>query len=257
MSHIEKNAPIGLFDSGIGGISVLRSLKKLMPNENYVFIEDSKNAPYGVKSEEEVCELSEKSLVTLLEKGAKQIVIACNTATAVAADYLREKYCDIDIVGIEPAIKPAVEENIGKRIVLLATDLTLHQKRIYKLYERFESLADIELLPCIGLVELIEAGHLNDSLVTDYFRNLFGEKYNDVGAFILGCTHYPLVSDAIKAVVGEDVRLYDGSLGTAKRSMALLSEKNLLTDNTDEGKVEIINTANDEKLISLSYEFLK
>ncbi len=250
----DKFSPVGVFDSGVGGISVLRSLVNLMPNENFIFIGDSANAPYGTKSADEVFRLSENSLLKLLDMGVKQIVIACNTATAVAADRLREKYPDIDIVGIEPAIKPAATENPGGKIAVLATDLTVHQKRIYALYEKYADIAHIDLVSCIGLVELIENGHLYDDEVFAYIGERL-KNYMDYDAYVLGCTHYPLVKDAFLRVLG-DVKLYDGGEGTARRSKDLLAGKDLLTTSSEKGSVEMINTSDDPEMIRLSYSLL-
>ena len=251
---VDKRSPIGVFDSGVGGISVLRELKKLMPHEDFIFIGDSANAPYGMKTPQEVIELSEHSLLRLLSMGAKQIVIACNTATAVAADALREKYRDIEIVGIEPAIKPAAHDNRGGRIAVLATDLTVHQKRIEKLYRQCSHEAHIELVSCPGLVELIESGHTYDEELFSYLSEKLS-LYRDFDAYVLGCTHYPLIRSAFLRVLG-DVPLYDGGEGTARRSRELLSRDGLLNSSDREGQIEIINTSNDENMVSLSYSFM-
>ena len=250
----DRYSPIGVFDSGVGGISVLRSLMALMPHENYIFIGDSANAPYGTKSADEVFRLSEHSLKKLLEMGAKQVVIACNTATAVAADRLREEYPDVTIVGIEPAIKPAATENPGGKIAVLATDLTVHQKRIYALYEKYSDIAHIELVSCIGLVELIENGHLFDGEVFSYIEERLN-NYMDYDAYVLGCTHYPLVKDAFRHVLG-DVKLYDGGEGTARRSRDLLEKADMLNPSDRQGSVVMINTADDPKMIELSYSLM-
>lgn len=250
----DNSAPIGVFDSGVGGISVLRCLRNLMPHENFVFIGDSANAPYGTKSPQTVKSLSENSLKKLLRADAKQVVIACNTATAVAADVLRAEYPDVTIVGIEPAIKPAATDNPGGKIAVLATDLTVHQKRIAALYEKYSDTAEIELVPCVGLVELIEDGHLYDKAVFDYLEKLF-ENRPHYDAYVLGCTHYPLIKDAFLHILG-DVKLYDGGEGTAKRSRDLLLRDGLLNPQKTDGKIVVLNTSEDERLISLSYQLL-
>lgn len=250
----DKTSPIGVFDSGVGGISVLRALKRLLPSENFIFIGDSANAPYGTKSAEEVIKLSENSLKRLLEMGAKQIVIACNTATAVAADCLREKYPHVTIIGIEPAIKPAATENPGGKIAVLATDLTVHQRRISALYERYSEKADIKLVSCVGLVELIESGHLYDDVLFSYLENLLRD-FMDCDAYVLGCTHYPLIKDAFIRILG-NVKLYDGGEGTARRARELLIKAGMLNPCPDEGKITIINTSDDPSLTELSYKLM-
>lgn len=250
----DKNCPIGVFDSGVGGISVLKCLRTLMPHEDFIYIGDSANAPYGTKSPETVKKLTENSLKKLLCAGVKQAVIACNTATAVAADSLRAEYPNVQIVGIEPAIKPAATENPGGRIAVVATDLTVHQKRIYALYEKYSDTAKIELIPCIGLVELIEGGHLYDEAVFAYLEKLF-ENRPKYDAYVLGCTHYPLIADAFLRVLG-DVKLYDGGKGTAKRSKELLAQAKLLNPQDRLGKTVILNTSNDADLVGFCYDLL-
>lgn len=252
-----KTAPIGVFDSGVGGVSVLKELRRAMPQENFVFIADSKNAPYGVRPADEVRALSEISLKKLVARGSKEIVIACNTATAVAADELRRAYPDLPIVGIEPAVKPAAVENTGKRILLLATPLTLKMERIALLKNRFDALADIDAVPCSGLVELIEGGHLDDAPLFSYFDKTFGDYLDPPpAAVVLGCTHYPHIKPALARFFGDGVRLYDGGVGTARRARALLAERGLLNPSSTPGAIEMESTSGDPKIIALCEKLL-
>ena len=160
---ISRRSPIGVFDSGVGGISVLRILKHDMPNEDYIFYGDSINAPYGDKSEERIREMCDDSIRFLFDHGAKAIVIACNTATSAAATYLREKYKDAIIVAMEPAVKPAVDKavNAYPHVLVLAPNSTTHGERLHHLIGRFSENADIYPVAAPGIVPLVEAGKEN------------------------------------------------------------------------------------------------
>ena len=150
-----QNHPIGVLDSGLGGISVLRELVRLMPEEDYLYFGDSKNAPYGTKTAEEVLRLTRNTVSFLLEQGAKAIVVACNTATSVAIRELRQEYPSIPMIGIEPALKPAVEAKAHSTVLVMATPMTLKKEKFSDLMHRYESDAKIIKVPCPGLVELI------------------------------------------------------------------------------------------------------
>ena len=152
--------PIGFLDSGLGGISGLREALKIMPNENYIYFGDSKHAPYGVKSREEIRDLTFKAVEFLLSKGAKGIVVACNTATSAAVAELRIAYPHLPLVGIEPAIKPAVEHNRKGKIIMMATPMTVKQDKFNYLLDKYRDKADIVPIPCGGLMEFVEEGKL-------------------------------------------------------------------------------------------------
>ena len=157
----DARRPIAVFDSGVGGISVLRALVDLMPNENYIYYGDSIHAPYGSKTLEEVRALTEMHVLHLLEAGAKAVVIACNTATSADISILRERYQHIPMIGIEPAVKPAVESGEHPGVLVLATPMTIREMKFRTLLMRYEKDADIYPLPCPGLVEYIERGVLS------------------------------------------------------------------------------------------------
>lgn len=250
-----KDRPIGFFDSGVGGISVLKESIKLMPNEHFIYLGDSANAPYGIKSVEELRQLSKNAAEFLAEKDVKAIVVACNTATSVAINYLRDEYKDIPVIGIEPALKPAVSLNRNGIIVIMATPITLSEKKFNNLMNKFNSKSEIEPMPCPELVELIEAGIVEGPQVEEYLKAKFA-KYEGkkISAVVLGCTHYPFVSDTIKKLLGEEVVVLDGGLGTSKQLMRKLEESNTLKTE-GEGKVEIYNSLSDE-IVKLSYELL-
>ena len=159
-----QECPIGVFDSGVGGISVLRELVAQMPNENYIFFGDSKNAPYGTKTLEEVQKLTCADAEYLLSRGVKALVVACNTATSAAIRILREKYADMPVIGIEPALKPAVHAGGHPRVLVMATPMTLREEKFHALMQRFGSDAEILRLPCPGLVEYVEQGVLEGAI---------------------------------------------------------------------------------------------
>ena len=247
---------VGVFDSGMGGLSVLKELRRVMPREKFLFRGDSANAPYGTKTAQEVLELSRRSTEWLLERGCKEIVAACNTASAVCIQTLREEYPQVPFIGIEPALKPAALENPGGKILLMATPLTLHLERVAALRERFETTAFISFIPCRGLVELIEGGHLEDEALFDYLEGLISPAMRrGLDAAVLGCTHYPHIRPALTRFFEKGTRLYDGGPGTARRALAVLQERGL--DRLEgEGEVTLFNTDPSPELAALAQRLL-
>lgn len=253
-----KNRPIGFFDSGVGGLSVMREALKIMPNEDYIYFGDSKNAPYGIKSVEEVRELTFKAVEFLLNKGVKGIAVACNTATSAAVADLRKMYPDLPLVGIEPALKPAVESVNDGSILIMATPMTLKEAKFNRLMKKYEDRADIVPVPCPGLMEFIEEGKLQGEEVEQYLLDKINTyKKGKISSIVLGCTHYPFIEPLLSNIVGEDTVIIDGGLGTAKELKRRLSEKELLTNSTKVGKVEIINSLDKEEIVDLSYRLLE
>lgn len=241
-----------MFDSGVGGISVLRELVKLMPNENYLYLGDSKYAPYGTKSLEEVRSLTIHNVEKLLGKGAKSIVVACNTATSAAVAVLRGMYPDVPLVGIEPAIKPAVLNNPGGRIVVMATPMTLGQEKFQNLMSRYESQAQIIPLPCPGLMEFVERGDLDGDDLQKYLTELLWDfREEKIDAIVLGCTHYPFARKMISKVAGEKVAIFDGGNGTAREMKRRLNEARLLSDSECKGTVGFFNSRDTREELEL------
>lgn len=252
-----KNRPIGFFDSGVGGLSVMKEAIQVMPNENYIYFGDSKNAPYGVKSVEEVRDLTFKAVEFLLNKGVKGIAIACNTATSAAVADLRKVYPDLPLVGIEPALKPAVELNKDGNILIMATSMTLKEEKFNRLMNRYKDRASIIPVPCPGLVEFIESGKLDGKEVEEYlFEKVNTYNGGKIASIVLGCTHYPFIKDTLVKIIGKDITIIDGGLGTAKELRRRLREKNLLTESKENGTIEIINSSNKNEVIDLSYRLL-
>lgn len=244
----QKERPIGVFDSGVGGISVLRELVKLMPGEDYLYFGDSVHAPYGTKTLEEVRKLTIANIEFLLDQGAKSIVVACNTATSAAVATLRKMYPELPLVGIEPAIKPAVEENPGARIVVMATPMTLRQEKFRKLMQRYEDRAEIVPLPCPGLMEYVERGDLGGEDLRKYLTELFWSVDEEkIDAIVLGCTHYPFARKMICQTVGGQAAIYDGGPGTAREMRRRLQMANLLSEASGHGRVTFLNSRDTEK----------
>lgn len=249
----DRNLAIGIFDSGMGGISVLAQLIKLMPNEKYIYYGDSKNAPYGVKDPTEVKKLCISICDFLIDKGVKAIVVACNTATSAAINYLRERY-DIPIIGMEPALKPAATMESDGKIVVMATEMTLREKKFSALMDKYSDKRDIVKLPCPKLVELIEAGVIEGENVEESIKNCFnGINMNEVSSIVLGCTHYIFLKDDIKKFVGDKVNVIDGNKGTARHMNNILNKNNLLKQSSNEDiLLDIYNSKEDKEVINLS-----
>jgi len=253
-----QEKPIGFFDSGVGGLSVLKESLKVLPNEDFVYFGDSLNAPYGTKDVNEVKKLTFQAVDFLLDKGVKVIVIACNTATSAAIDALRKKYTDIPIIGIEPALKPAVEISRGKSIIIMATPMTLAEKKFSNLMKLYNNEVDIIPLPCAGLVELIENGIIEGDQVEKYLKEKLKKFAQiDVAAIVLGCTHYPFIKRELAKIVGRRTIIIDGSIGTVNQLKRQLTFNNLLNEKKTKGIVTIYNSSKSMSAIDLSYKLLK
>lgn len=253
----QMQQPIGVFDSGLGGISVLRELVAFLPNENYLYLGDSKHAPYGTKSLQEVQELTCNNIEYLIGKGAKAIVVACNTATSAAIQKLREHHKDMPIIGIEPALKPAVLQKEHPNVLVMATPMTLREEKFHALMKRYENQAEIISLPCPGLVEFVERGELEGEALEAYFKELFAPFADKkIDSAVLGCTHYPLVKNVIQKMLGDSVTLFDGGEGTAHETYRRLKEKNLLNTTPQKGTVIFENTEGTEQKTALAKQLL-
>ncbi len=234
---LDKNAPIGVFDSGIGGTTILESLQELLPNDDYIFFGDSKNCPYGTKSLTDLERIVKNVVDYLLRERVKIIVVACNTATTQTIEFLREEYPFISFVGTEPAIKLACDSG-RSNLLLLSTEGTAHSMRTEELIE--ENLREgqnIVNLPCLGLAEAIEtrdAERINHNL-TKNFQNVKNPEKVDV--VILGCTHYPIVKTEIQKFF-PNARLVDGGNGVARHTQELLKSQGLLSVSPKHGQVK-------------------
>ncbi len=256
-SNLQRKRSIAVFDSGVGGISVLRELIKIMPNEDYIYMGDSKNAPYGTKSKEEVRKLTVSCAQNLFSQGAKGLVVACNTATSAAVRVLREMYPQVPIVGIEPAVKPAALCMEYPRVLVMATPMTIREEKFHHLMERYENDAEIIPLPCPGLMDFIERGDLDGEDLKSYLGDLlYSYSDNQMDAAVLGCTHYPFVRRQIQQVLGEHVRIFDGGEGTAREMRRRLGEKGLLQSEDRHGVIKFENSLTDVSRIELCRRLL-
>lgn len=222
--------PIGLFDSGIGGTSIWKEVIKLIPNENTIYLADSKNAPYGQKSTDEIISLSIKNTELLISKGCKLIIVACNTATTNAIDYLRNNY-NIPFIGIEPAIKPAALYSKTGAIGILATKGTLTSKLFEKTANEYTKNITTIDQDGEGLVPLIEEGKLNSTVLIELLTNYLNPMLKlNIDHLVLGCSHYPYLIPRIKQIVGENVQIIDSGEAVARQTKAILQKHHLLTD---------------------------
>lgn len=230
---------IGFFDSGIGGLSVLREALMFLPNENYIYYADSDNAPYGTKTKEEVKKLTFDAIKLLNEKKIKALVIACNTATSAAVRDLRLVY-DFPVIGMEPAVKPAVEKsnNGDKRVLVLATPLTLKEEKFQSLVSKFDAGHIVDMLPAPKLVEYAEKYVFNGPEVSDYIKEILPENINQYGTLVLGCTHFPLFRNALEDSIPKNIDIIDGNKGTVNHLIDLLKSNNLLSRSDKKGKVK-------------------
>ena len=234
---------IGFFDSGIGGLSVLREALAAMPNEDYIYYGDSENAPYGTKTREAVRELTFNAVRFLAGHDIKALVVACNTATSAAVRDLRAKY-DFPIVGMEPAIKPAVEKNSGsgKRVLTLATALTLKEKKFQSLVSKFDTKHIVDMLPAPKLVEFAEKFNFKGPEVESYLKEIMPDNIDQYGTLVLGCTHFPLFRKVLDEILPDGIDVIDGNRGTVHYLYDMLKAKNLLSPNTGKGHISFFKS---------------
>ena len=252
---VAKEDYIAVFDSGVGGISVLRHLVDVLPGERFLYFGDSANAPYGSRPTEEVRQLTLDGAAYLLDNyPLKALVIACNTATAAAVRQVREKYPDLIVIGIEPALKVAADHFPGGRIGVMATQVTLREEKFDLLLHRFDRDCTITKIPAPGLVQLVEQGKVDHPETDALLHGILDPYVGKLDALVLGCTHYPFAAAAIGRVLGPEVRLLEGGGGTARETRRRLEKAGLLEQGP--GEVKIINSSPDPAMIRLSYERL-
>jgi glutamate racemase len=243
--------PIGIFDSGVGGTSIWKEIHVLLPNEHTIYLADSKNAPYGNRTKNEIIDLSIKNTELLIEKGCKLIVVACNTATTNAIKILRENYA-IPFIGIEPAIKPAALNTQTKIVGILATKGTLSSELFHKTSDLFSS--DIKVIEQVGegLVEMIEAGNLYSNnlrlLLKNYLQPMIDSK---IDYLVLGCTHYPYLMPILLELLPKHVKIIDSGEAVARQTKAVLEKHNLLNPQNTKNKSEFYTNGNPEIMDSL------
>ncbi len=227
-----NNSPIGVYDSGFGGLSVWRELHKRLPNESLIYLGDGKNCPYGGRSREEIISFAEAAVERLVEAGAKMVVVGCNTATTAAIDHLRAKWADMPIVGLEPAVKPACLTTQTRRIAVLATAHSLQSEMFLRTAANYAK--DVEVLKVVGedFVEIVEAGEENSERAALAVRRVV-EPLLDRGIdrVVLGCTHYPFLRAEIERVISDrDIRVIDSGEAVARRVEWLLERYDIAAD---------------------------
>lgn len=243
---------IGVFDSGVGGLWILKHLQDKLPSYNYVFFGDQDHVPYGSRSLDEIRNFSEKIVEFLIKKDCKIIVIACNTASAASLKYLREKFPNIIFVGMEPAIKPAAEITLKKKVGVLATPATFQGELYNSVVERFALDVEIFKSTCEGLVEQIEKGELESKETKEILEQaLLPMLEENIDTIVLGCTHYPFVIPQIKKIVGGGVSVIDPTEAIVHQVARLLNENNLLNEYKDDKKNEIFTSGEVEKMKSI------
>ena len=246
----QKRDPIGVFDSGVGGISTLREMIRELPDERFIYFGDMANAPYGTKSTEEVIACVRSVVDRLMKQNIKALVIACNTATGAAAAVLRDEL-SIPVVGMEPALKPASKARKNGSVLVLATPLTLHQEKFENLMKQYGEGA--VKVPCPGLMELVEADDTEGA--KRYLEKLFSQyPAETVDAVVLGCTHYVFLKDMIRGLLPERIAITDGNAGTARQLRRVLAAENLLNEEGP-GSVEL-ETSGTQKDIELMRKLL-
>lgn len=238
------NAPVAVFDSGLGGISVLRELAKELPHEDFLYFGDSANAPYGPKTLPEVRTLTLAAAENLFARGCKALVIACNTATSAAAALLRETWPARPIIGIEPALKPAA---VHRRVLVLATEMTLREEKFATLLRACAKGARVRTIAAPGIVECVEGGETDGPALDAYLNTLLAPCREDPPeAVVLGCTHFPFARNAIARALGGPVLFYDGAEGVARETRRRLAARDLLNGQTGPGRVCLTNSRKDK-----------
>ena len=256
------NNPIGIFDSGVGGTSIWKEINQLLPNESTIYLADSKHAPYGEKSKDEIVDLSIKNTEFLLNKNCKIIVVACNTATTNAISFLREKY-NVPFIGIEPAIKPASLNTKTNNIGILATKGTLNSTLFAKTSNKLSIETNTIEQVGEGLVELIENGELCSTKMQKLLKKHLSVflKFN-IDHLVLGCTHYPYLIPQIQKIIGKNIKIIDSGQAVAKQTKRVLENNNLLNVNpvvrfhqfyTNTDKKTLETLLNQHKKIAIDY----
>lgn len=253
----QQRKAIGVFDSGLGGISVLHELRKHMPNEDFIYFGDSAYAPYGEKKRDEITKRCRKICDFFITKGVKAIVIACNTATSACVDELRLLY-DLPIIGMEPAIKVAADLGENQTIIVMATHFTLREKKFVALMERCCKEHTLIRIPCPELVNIVEQDALSDKKrvrqqLQSYFEDV---DLNNVHSVVLGCTHFVFFTHEIRALLPSHIQIIDGNAGTAHHVYDILHGLHAISSSTIEGRIVLYNSSKDTYIMDLAGKLL-
>ena len=245
--------PIGIFDSGVGGLSVMRAIRQELPHEDILYLGDQAHIPYGPRSKAQIKAFSFGITQFLLTQGAKLIVVACNTASGAALYALRDAFPDVPFVGMEPAVKPAAETTRTGKVGVLATPTTFAGDLYASVVERFARDVSIYKSNCPGLVELIEAGALDSPEVHRILEEALSPMMDaEIDTVVLGCTHYPFVIPVIEAITGPSVRTIDPAPAIARQTIRLLSKGHMLNQQDSQGNLQLFSSSDPQKLIQFS-----
>lgn len=247
-----KDSPIGIYDSGVGGLTVWRAVRALLPHEDLLYFADQAKVPYGLRPLEEVQSLAEGVTRYLMEQGAKLIVIACNTASAAALKHLRNLYPEFPFVGMEPAVKPAAEQTLSGKVGVLATPSTFQGELYASVVERFAHDVKLYQNTCPGLVQQIEKGYLDTPKTRRILEEILEPMLDEgVDTLVMGCTHFPFVIPLIKKIAGEDVRVIDPAPAVARQVKRVLEARGFLAERERVGNTVFLTSGVEEKLKAL------
>ena len=243
-----NKAAIGVYDSGFGGLSVWRELRRLLPNESLIYLGDGKNCPYGGRSREEITRIATEAVERLVREGVKMVVVGCNTATTAAIDHLRSKWPELPIVGLEPAVKPACLTTKTRRIAVLATDHSLRSDMFLKTAQRYASDVEVVKVPGEGFVEIVEQDMEHTDEARRAVQRVVGQlRGKGVDKVVLGCTHYPFLRSAIaEALEGEEVDIIDSGEAVARRVEWLLERYDIKAPSDAHAELRFITFADEE-----------
>jgi glutamate racemase len=257
MRDRSSDAPIGIFDSGFGGLSVYRDIRATLPGEDVVFFADTAYCPYGSRTSDEILERSERISRFLIGQGAKIIVVACNTASAVAIEHLRATFPDVSFIGLEPAVKPAVAMTITGNVGVLATPRTVTSARLHRLIEHWANGVTVHTVAGEGMVELVESGTVDGQAVNTVIAPLLDPLLqSNVDVIVLGCTHYPFLRRAIREYAGEGVQVIDSGTAIARRTLSVLQMDGLLRERAETGTFRLLTNANSDGIAQVASQLL-
>lgn len=243
------SAPIGVYDSGVGGLTVLRAVRSLLPDEDLIYFADQANVPYGNRSLNEVRGLAEGAASFFISQGAKLIVIACNTASAAALKHLRGLFPDYPFVGMEPAVKPAAEQTLSGKVGVLATPSTFQGELYTSVVERFAHDVQLYQATCPGLVQQIESGHLNTPQTRKILEDALEPMLQEgVDTLVMGCTHFPFVIPLISEIAGGEVNVIDPAPAIARQVKRVLETRGLLSKRKNAGEMVFWTSGDAEKM---------
>lgn len=240
---ISASSPIGVYDSGVGGLTVFQAVRNLLPNERLLYLADQANVPYGERSLEEVRALAERATSFMMAQGVKLIVVACNTASAAALKVLRKNYPDFPFVGMEPAVKPAAEQTLSGKVGVLATPSTFQGELYASVVERFAGDVQLFQATCPGLVEQIEKGAVKSPETRQILEDAIEPMLKEgVDSLVMGCTHFPFVIPLIRQIAGEDVRVVDPAPAVARQVKRVLESRDLLASASQQSEMQFFTS---------------